>query len=81
MIVNLDSEPCKPVITVEPFPLLCFGEFDEGLGHFVEAEGVELVEGGMLEQVGFSFNGIPRLIDKPKKMGCQGVRYGFVFEA
>jgi hypothetical protein len=27
------------------------GKFDEGLGHAVQAEGVELIEGGMFEHV------------------------------
>ena len=47
----------EPVIAVEIFRLIGLGEFGEGLGHSVKAEGVELVEGRMFEQVGFSFNG------------------------
>ena len=34
--------------------LIGVGEIGEGLGHSMEAEGVKLIEGRMIEQVGFS---------------------------
>ena len=38
----------------ESFGLAGGGEFGEGLGHSMQAEGVKLIEGGMFEQVVFS---------------------------
>ena len=44
----------EPVVAVESLRLVGLGEFGEGLGHSVKAEGVELVEGRMFEQGRFS---------------------------
>ena len=35
----------------EPVGLAIGDDFDEGLGHSMQAKGVELIEGGMFEQV------------------------------
>ena len=45
------EQQSEPVMAIEPFRLVGLGEFGEGLGHSVKAEGVELVEGRMFEQV------------------------------
>ncbi len=48
------EQQSEPVVAVDPFRLICLGEFGEGLGHSVKAEDVKLVEGGMFEQVAVS---------------------------
>jgi hypothetical protein len=41
----------KPIMAIDSIRLVVLGKFDEGLGHAVQAEGVELIEGGMFEHV------------------------------
>ena len=48
------EQQSEPVIAVDPLRLVGLGEFGEGLGHSVKAEGVELVERRMFEQDRFS---------------------------
>jgi hypothetical protein len=47
----------EPVRVNEILGLVGVSELGEGLGHSVEAEGVELIEGGMSEHVGVLLNG------------------------
>src|SRR3981189_2025526 len=46
----LEQKP-EPFVMAEPVNLTVGGDFDEGLGHPMQAKGVELIEGGMFEQV------------------------------
>src|SRR5271157_425975 len=46
----IEQKP-EPFVMAEPAGLLVGGEFGEGLGHAMQAKGVELIEGGMFEQV------------------------------
>ena len=46
----IEQKP-EPFVMAEPVGLAIGGDFDEGLGHSMQAKGVELIEGGMFEQV------------------------------
>ena len=46
----IEQKP-EPFVMAEPVGLTVGGDFDEGLGHSMQAKGVELIEGGMFEQV------------------------------
>ena len=50
-------------MAIEPFRFVGLGEFDEGLGRSVKAEGVELVEGGMFRANQFLLMIVARAAD------------------